>query len=165
MKTEDEKLSAGQAQPCVKPLEETTYSQEEFEEAYELGKRDGYEEAVQEIDQKTGGDGEYRHCLGGADPDRHTPDPETMIQRIVDRFETLNLLDEAIKEDPTLGVPPVQVPVVKALTEFRKFVDLIEGRAMACDGPVTPFLEQLNAASDAEKQRFVGILSALYREA
>lgn len=60
---------------------------------------------------------------------------------------------------------PVQVPVVKALTEFRKFVDLIEGRAMACDGPVTPFLEQLNAASDAEKQRFVGILSALYREA
>lgn len=48
------------------------------------------------------------------------------------------------------------------LTEFRKFVDLIEGRAMACDGPVTPFLEELHASADVEKDRFVGILRRLY---
>lgn len=68
----------------------------ENDEAYELGKRDGYSEAVQEIDLKTGGDGEYRYCTDH-DPERHTPDPETMIQRIVDRFETLNTM-ESISE-------------------------------------------------------------------
>lgn len=55
------------------------------EETYQMGKRDGYEEAVQEIDLKTGGDGEYRYCMDG-DPDRHTPDAPAMISRIVERF-------------------------------------------------------------------------------
>ncbi|MCI0999175.1 hypothetical protein HWD97_03665 [Ochrobactrum sp. C6C9] len=64
----------------------------ESDEAYELGKRDGYSEAVQEIDLKTGGDGEYRYCTDH-DPDRHTPDPASMIQRIVERFETLNTME------------------------------------------------------------------------
>jgi hypothetical protein len=67
------------------------------DETYEIGKRDGYSEAVQQIDQRTGGDGEYRYCLGMEDDIRHQPDPATMIQRIVDRFEVLNLLDEATK--------------------------------------------------------------------
>lgn len=49
------------------------------------------------------------------------------------------------------------------LADFRKFVDLIEGRAMACDGPVTPFLEQLHVASDAEKERFTAILAKIYQ--
>lgn len=64
--------------------------------AYEIGKRDGYSEAVQQIDQLTGGDGEYRYCTDH-DPDRHTPGPAEMVQRIVDRFETLNLLHDAAK--------------------------------------------------------------------
>ena len=68
----------------------------ENDEAYELGKRDGYSEAVQEIDLKTGGDGEYRYCTDH-DPDRHTPDPASMIQRIAERFETLNTM-ESISE-------------------------------------------------------------------
>ena len=68
----------------------------ENDEAYELGKRDGFSEAVQEIDLKTGGDGEYRYCTDH-DPDRHTPDPASMIQRIVERFETLNTM-ESISE-------------------------------------------------------------------
>lgn len=106
-----------------------TYSQEEFEEAYELGKRDGYEEAVQDIDQKTGGDGEYRYCLGMEDDPRHTPDPATMIQRIVDRFEILNLLDDATKtgsdqpDDPAsprrdrpASMPPTSLPKTQAAT-------------------------------------------------
>jgi len=48
------------------------------------------------------------------------------------------------------------------LTDLRKFVDLIEGRAMACDGPVTPFLDELAAASEPEKDRFVAILRQIY---
>lgn len=67
---------------------------DEADEAYEIGKRDGYEKAVQEIDRRTGGDGEYRYCTDH-DPDRHTPDAPVMIQRIADRFEVLNLLAEA----------------------------------------------------------------------
>lgn len=34
----------------------------EDDETYEIGKRDGYEKAVQDIDLRTGGDGEYRYC-------------------------------------------------------------------------------------------------------
>lgn len=77
-----------------------------------------------------------------------------------------NLLDATQAEEMVRHIL-ADLPAVKGpdLTEFRKFVDLIEGRAMACDGPVTPFLEQLHAASDAEKERFVGILSTLYRGA
>lgn len=56
------------------------------DEAYELGKSDGCSEAVQEIDLLTGGDGEYRYCMGG-DSDRHCPDPETMKARIVERYQ------------------------------------------------------------------------------
>ena len=55
------------------------------DETYEIGKRDGYEEAVQDIDERTGGDGEYRFCTDH-DPDRHTPDAPAMIERIVARF-------------------------------------------------------------------------------
>ena len=54
-------------------------------------------------------------------------------------------------------------PIETVIKDFRKFVDLIEGRAMACDGPVTPFLEELKAASDSEQQRFIEILGKLYR--
>ncbi|BCH56035.1 hypothetical protein RvVAR031_36450 [Agrobacterium vitis] len=64
------------------------------DETYEIGKRDGYEEAVQEIDQLTGGDGEYRFCTDH-DPDRHTPGPAEMMKRIAERFEALNLLKGA----------------------------------------------------------------------
>lgn len=62
------------------------------EEMHEIGYRDGYEKAVQDIDQLTGGDGEYRYCTDH-DPDRHTPDADTMKQRIVERFETLNTME------------------------------------------------------------------------
>lgn len=92
-----------------------TYSQVEYDEAYEIGKRDGYSEAVQQTDQLTGGDGEYRYCLGDEGSARHTPGPSEMIQRIIDRFETLNLLDEATKSgrDQEWGdtAPSAQVTV------------------------------------------------------
>ena len=60
-------------------------SEKDEEEAYEIGKRDGYSEAVQDIDMITGGDGEYRYCTDH-DPERHTPDPETMKARIAERY-------------------------------------------------------------------------------
>jgi hypothetical protein len=58
------------------------------DETYEIGVRDGYEKAVQDIDQLTGGDGEYRFCTDG-DPERHTPGPVEMIKRIEERFAAL----------------------------------------------------------------------------
>jgi len=54
------------------------------EEAYKIGKRDGYEAAVQDIDHLTGGDGEYR--VSSDDPDRHVPDAYAMKAKIVERF-------------------------------------------------------------------------------
>lgn len=56
------------------------------DEAYEIGLRDGYAQAIQEIDIATGGDGEFRYCMGFADPERHCPDEEAMKRRILARF-------------------------------------------------------------------------------
>jgi hypothetical protein len=60
------------------------------DEAYQIGKREGYADAVQDIDLLTGGDGEYRWCSDG-DPERHCPDAAAMKQRILDRFDTLSI--------------------------------------------------------------------------
>lgn len=59
---------------------------DEADEAYGIGKRDGWDAAIQRVDELTGGDGEYRFCTNG-DPERHTPDATTMLARIVERFE------------------------------------------------------------------------------
>jgi hypothetical protein len=64
---------------------ERRYSQAELNEYGDLGKQEGYDCAVQEVDLRTGGDGEYRYCTNH-DPDRHTPDAAAMIRRIEDRF-------------------------------------------------------------------------------
>jgi hypothetical protein len=61
----------------------------ECEEFGKIGERDGYEKAVQDIDELTGGDGEYRFCTNG-DPERHCPGPDEMKQRIAGRFEELH---------------------------------------------------------------------------
>lgn len=54
------------------------------EQAFHIGARDGFEEAVQLIDTLTGGDGEYRLVIND-DPERHCPDPARMIRNIVER--------------------------------------------------------------------------------
>jgi hypothetical protein len=54
------------------------------EEAYYLGKRDGYETAVQDIDMLTGGDGEY--CYSTIEGERHCPNVDTMKARIARRL-------------------------------------------------------------------------------
>jgi hypothetical protein len=68
---------------------------------------------------------------------------------------------QCMLEEDMRSSPPQQ-RTAPGFAEFRKFVDLIEGRAMACDGPVTPFLEELSVASDAEKESFTVILRKLY---
>lgn len=55
------------------------------DEAYELGRRDGWSEAVQHIDCLTSGDGEY---YANTMPGRGCETPAQMIDGIVERFAT-----------------------------------------------------------------------------
>lgn len=69
----------------VKPAWVKTPSRDDNndDEVYETGKRDGYEDAVQEIDVATGGDGEFvASTFPGA-----TVDVEAMKRRIIDRAQ------------------------------------------------------------------------------
>lgn len=52
------------------------------DDAYEIGKRDGYEDAVQDLDLATGGDGEFK----GSTLPGGTVDVPAMKERIVERF-------------------------------------------------------------------------------
>lgn len=54
----------------------------EEDDAYEIGKRDGYEEAIQTLDLATGGDGEFR----GSTIPGQTVDVPAMQSRVLDRF-------------------------------------------------------------------------------
>ena len=138
----------------------------ESDEAYELGKRDGYSEAVQEIDLKTGGDGEYRYCTDH-DPDRHTPDPASMIQRIAERFETLNTM-ESISEinewkeraEKAEADNAALTERIKELTRNLEFADLhcgneikrvteLEAKLAAANKVIDRLSDELN---DAEKE-------------
>lgn len=60
-------------------LRHSTDFEREEEEAYEIGKRDGYSEAVQDLDLATGGDGEYKGSPFG------TVDVPAMKARIIER--------------------------------------------------------------------------------
>jgi hypothetical protein len=78
---------------------EATYSQAEYDEVYEIGKRDGYEDAVQEIDLATGGDGEFK----GSTSPGETVDVPAMKARIIQRCYS-----------PDTGAQPVTREAVKA---------------------------------------------------
>lgn len=53
----------------------------DYEDVYEIGKRDGYMDAVQDLDIETGGDGEYK----GSTIPGQTVDVPAMFKRIVER--------------------------------------------------------------------------------
>lgn len=55
-------------------------------ESYEIGKRDGYEDAIQDLDIATGGDGEFK----GSTLPGGTVDVPTMKARIIERFSDAN---------------------------------------------------------------------------
>lgn len=152
-------LSASDAEP-----------EDRDEETYEIGKRDGYSEAVQQIDRLTGGDGEYRYCTDN-DPDRHTPGPAEMIQRIVGRFETLNLLDDATKtggDEPDDGPFSIRSPVftiaqiVEKIKDYGQDSEPTSEYRLVCDDLVEAF-EAMDAAPvntspdavDAARYRFL----------
>lgn len=90
-------------------------------------------------------------------PMKHEPTGTNLLSAAQAEIMVRHMLEGAALESQTVSTS------LPDLNEFRKFVNLIEGRAMACDGPVTPFLEELHAASDAEKERFTAILSAIYK--
>ena len=61
---------------------------DEADDAHAVGFRDGFEIAVQKLDELTGGDGEYRFST---DPERNCPTPVEMIANIVERFQSHSL--------------------------------------------------------------------------
>ncbi len=77
-------------------LEELRQPTQSDDDAYELGKRDGYESAVQDIDMLTGGDGEYRYSTIGGE--RHCPDADSMKARIAERFNSQPTQSDAVRE-------------------------------------------------------------------
>ena len=78
----------------------------ERDEYGEIGERDGYERAVQDIDLLTGGDGEYRVSTQAA---RSCPDVATMKTRIAARFaegqSAIERLMEQKRTTKALGCP------------------------------------------------------------
>lgn len=54
------------------------------EQVYEIGKRDGYMDAIQDLDHETGGDGEFK----GSSIPGETVDVPAMRARIIERCQT-----------------------------------------------------------------------------
>jgi acyl carrier protein len=84
---------------------------------------------------------------------------EALVRRLPDV-----MTDRELQAAVALGdAARTSVDLGQTIAELGKFVDMIEARAMAVDGPVTPFCEELHAASDLEKSTFQAILSKLYQ--
>jgi hypothetical protein len=62
------------------------------EGVYQIGKRDGYMDAVQDVDLATGGDGEYK----GSTLPGGTVDVPAMLDRVLERFISQAALDAAV---------------------------------------------------------------------
>lgn len=95
------------------------------DEAYELGKRDGYEDAVQDLDIATGGDGEFRYCTDH-DPNRHCPDVETMKARIVERLKFVPAVLEAMKKQRTALSPAPPVAGTPVVVDIGKAIEALQ---------------------------------------
>ena len=63
----------------------TKLAEEDEEETYQIGVRDGYESAIQDLDIATGGDGEFK----GSTLPGGTVDVPAMKARIIERFQDL----------------------------------------------------------------------------
>lgn len=86
----------GREDERAKIAAETSQPTQSDEEAYYLGKRDGYETAVQDIDMLTGGDGEY--CYSTIEGERHCPNPDSMKARIAERFNSQPTQSDALRD-------------------------------------------------------------------
>lgn len=92
-------------------------------EDFEAGRREGYGDAIQEIDVATGGDGEYRWSN---DPDRCV-DERVMKQRIIERFTTPASHDALIAR--------VRSTLLRAQTFVNGCVDAGELHPDGCENP------------------------------
>jgi hypothetical protein len=90
----------GQEDERAKIAAEASQPTQSDEEAYYLGKRDGYETAVQDIDMLTGGDGEY--CYSTIEGERHCPNVDTMKARIARRLRQPTQSDALREENERL---------------------------------------------------------------
>jgi hypothetical protein len=82
----DELVAAPASGECARLRAVVEAVDKKVDEAHEIGLREGRDEAMQEIDLATGGDGEYRYSTNH-DPERHCPDGDAMKARILARFE------------------------------------------------------------------------------
>jgi hypothetical protein len=87
------------------------------EESYQLGKRDGYEEGVQAVAWAVGLDGEYR-C--SPDPDRHVPDPATMIERIAEHFQAATPTPPLSPDSTGPEILATQIRLGEGLTDITR---------------------------------------------
>jgi nucleotide-binding universal stress UspA family protein len=86
------------------------------DEAYEIGVRDGYEDAIQDLDLATGGDGEFK----GSTVPGETIDVPAMKARIIERFAA-----PTVSESVTVasGVREVLDDLQQAEHEYREIHD------------------------------------------
>jgi len=105
------------------------------DETYEIGKRDGYEQAIQELDIATGGDGEFKgSTIPGA-----TVDVPAMRQRILDRFAAANeALDQRQKVvvdwgKLAFGAEHMADKIVRAARFFEEAAEMVQAVGLPRD--------------------------------
>lgn len=141
----EEKLYAAKAEIERLTKERDEAGDRKDDETYAIGKRDGYGEAVQEIDALTGGDGEYCFCTDQYS-ENHCPDPKSMVNRIFERFQSLNGLYARIKflEKHNAGIladlsrNTTHAKIIEAerdalQAENQKLREALDGLADACE--------------------------------
>ena len=116
----------------------------EDEETYEIGVRDGYEDAIQDLDLATGGDGEfYGSTLDGG------VDVPVMKQRIINRFD--NQIETLKFIGPGLLVLRNMCAIAGLKLGEAKAVEMIrEVRRVLCDDTSDPGAERTEISSQAQ---------------
>lgn len=128
------------AQAALSALRQPTQSDDE---AYELGERDGYESAVQDIDMLTGGDGEY--CYSTIGGERHCPDADSMKARIARRFTTQSDALQAEIETLRHDLERQMTIANEHVNEAERLREALAHIAFSgADGPYGEFGEALN---------------------
>ena len=102
------------------------------DDTYAIGFQDGYEKAVQDIDLRTGGDGEY---FASTLPGRGCPDAGTMICRIVDRMQERVRAETAFQDRVKPWLLKCFGPVIAAdkLERCDRFIEEALELVQACD--------------------------------
>lgn len=97
------------------------------DETYEIGKRDGYEKAIQDLDLATGGDGEFR---GSTFPGETVGVP-VMKSRIIDRFSSLFVEPAEVEQVLPCDVALPPSTVIRAGCQLSTLHAALVARGMA----------------------------------